>query len=212
MFKKKLFIILSIISVLLIGGFIIGKSYYNHIEEEVLIDEYIDDTTLITTNNKTSKITSKIKNKIKSIVRSTSKTTKDNNLLVLEIPKINIKKGVYFKDNKNNNVDKNITILSTSSMPDEEGGTLILASHNGNTKVSFFKNLEKLKENDQVYIYYNGIKYIYKIYKYEIVDKVGNIKVNKKSNKTTIALISCKNGTKDKQIIYLGELINKVEY
>ena len=59
---------------------------------------------------------------------------------------------------------------------------------------------------------YKGIKYTYKIYKSEIVDKVGKINVSKKSNVSTICLISCKNGTNDKQIVYLGKLLSIDNY
>lgn len=212
MLKKKYIIIFIIISLIVSCSIILVNYYYNDIEEEVLIEEYIGDTTSISTDRKTTGLTSKLKNRIKKIVKSTTKTTSNNYLFILDIPKINIKKGIYNKNSSLNNVDKNITILPSSSMPDEKNGSVILASHNGNTRVSYFKNLEKLSKDDLVYIYYKGNKYTYKIYKNEIVDKVGKINVNKKSNVSTICLISCKNGTNDKQIVYLGELINTTTY
>ena len=52
------------------------------------------------------------------------------------------------KDNKNNNVDYNVAILQSSMMPDDDKGSVILASHNGNTRVSYFKYLENLNNND----------------------------------------------------------------
>lgn len=211
MLKKKYIIIYLIISIIILLSFILINYYYHDIREEVLIEEYIGDTTLSTTVSEKTSLTSKLKNKIKNIVKSTTKHTSEY-LFILEIPKINIKKGIYSKNNKLNNVDKNIIILSTSSLPDEKNGSVILASHNGNTKVSYFKNLEKLSKDDLVYIYYKNKKYVYKIYKSEIVDKVGKININKKSNVSTICLISCKNGTNDKQIVYLGELINIIDY
>ena len=208
MSKKKFAIIFVIISLIISCILVISNYYYQNIEEEIYIEDYIGDTT--TSTNTSATITSKLKNKIKKIVKTTIKN--NDYLLVLEIPKINIKKGVYNKNNKLNNVDKNITILNDSSMPDEVNGSVILASHNGNTRVSYFKHLEKLNINDQVYIYYKGYKYTYKIYKSEVVNKVGQIKINKKSNVSNIVLISCKNGTNDKQVVYLGELIKKDKY
>ena len=208
MSKKKFAIIFVIISLIISGILVISNYYFQNIEEEIYIEDYIGDTT--TSTNTSTTITSKLKNKIKKIVKTTIKN--NDYLLVLEIPKINIKKGVYNKNNKLNNVDKNITILKDSSMPDEVNGSVILASHNGNTRVSYFKHLEKLNINDQVYIYYKGYKYTYKIYKSEVVNKVGQIKINKKSNVSNIVLISCKNGTNDKQVVYLGELIKKDKY
>jgi LPXTG-site transpeptidase (sortase) family protein len=95
---------------------------------------------------------------------------------------------------------------------DEDKGSVILASHNRNTRVSYFKYLENLSNNDIVYLYYKGKKYQYSIYKSEIVDKVGTIKIKKDSSISNIVLISCKNGTKDKQIVYLGKLISIKDY
>ena len=174
-------------------------NYVSEIHEIELIDEYINETKndilVKEDNNKT--------------IKATKTTTKKSNyLMVLEIPKINLKKGIYDKSNKLNNVDKNVTILSSSDLPDKEKGSVILASHNGNTKVSYFKNLEQLSNNDLVYIYYLGNKYTYKIYKSEVVDKIGEIRITKNGTVSNIVLISCKNGTKDKQIVYLGSLIS----
>jgi LPXTG-site transpeptidase (sortase) family protein len=186
--------------------YVIVNNYLPSINEDILIDEYIEETSIDKTTN-TSKTTKK------RIINTTKKTTsKSEYLMILEIPKINLKKGIYYKDNKNNNVDHNIAILPSSSMPDEDKGSVILASHNGNTRVSYFKYLENLSNNDFVYLYYKGKKYQYSIYKSEIVDKVGTIKIKKDSSISNIVLISCKNGTKDKQIVYLGKLISIKDY
>ncbi len=205
--KKYYKILIIIIITIILGITSVMYNYSNAVLEDALIEEYLEDTTMLTnstTKNKTTKHT--IKN---TIIRS---TTKVNYLMVLHIPKINIKKGIYNKNDKNNNVDKNIQILDSSSMPDEDKGNVILASHNGNTKVSYFKDLEKLDINDLSYIYYKGIKFTYKVYKKEIVDKVGSINISKDKNSSNLILISCKNGTNDKQIVYVLKQINKEYY
>ena len=200
---KRLYKVLGILSLAVIICVIFMVNNYNKtIEEFNLANEYIEDTTITSTlsNNINNKTTKEIKHK-------------DNNyLMILEIPKIKIKKGIYNKNDKNNNVDKNIMILNQSDMPDKEKGNVILASHNGNSKTSFFKHLEDLNQDDLANIYYQGIKYIYQVYKIDIVDKIGTIKVNKNSNYDNLILISCKNGTKDKQIVYMLKCIAKEAY
>ena len=198
--KKRLVkIILFILLIISITIYVIINNYLPSINEEILIDDFIEETSIDKT---TTSVSSK-----KRIIKTTRKTTeKSNYLMVLEIPKINLKKGIYYKDNKLNNVDNNVAILPSSSMPDDDKGSVILASHNGNTRVSYFKYLERLNSNDTVYLYYKGKKYEYTIYKSEIVDKVGTIKIKKDSSVSNIVLISCKNGTKDKQIVYIGKL------
>lgn len=207
MSKKRLIkIVLFILLVISITVYVIINNYLPSINEEILIDEFIEETSIdkTTTTSKTTK---------KRIINTTRKTiSKSEYLMVLEIPKINLKKGIYYKDNKNNNVDYNVAILQSSMMPDDDKGSVILASHNGNTRVSYFKYLENLNNNDIVYLYYKGKKYEYSIYKSEIVDKIGTIKVKKDSSVSNIVLISCKNGTKDKQIVYLGKLISVNNY
>ena len=198
-FYKVLGILLLVVSICVIS---IVSNYNKTIEEYNLANEYIEDTTI------TSRLSNNINNKTTKEIKH-----KDNNyLMILEIPKINIKKGIYDKNDKNNNVDKNITILNQSDMPDKEKGNVILASHNGNSKTSFFKHLEDLNQDDLANIYYQGIKYIYQVYKIDIVDKIGIIKVNKNSNYDNLILISCKNGTKDKQIVYMLKCIAKEAY
>ncbi len=113
-------------------------------------------------------------------------------LMVLEIPKINIKQGIYSKNDTRNIIDKNISILSESIKIDHEKSLLILAAHSGNSIYSYFRNLDKLRLNDIIIIYYEGHKYTYKINKiYEmsktIAFKLPDIKNNK------IILITCLN-------------------
>jgi LPXTG-site transpeptidase (sortase) family protein len=195
---------LFIISILIISTIFISNIYTDKYHEEELINEYIEDTktTIIDTTTSNTTVTSKL---IKT-------THKNNYLMILDIPVINVKRGIYNIDDPKNNVDNNITILKQSNMPDVDKGNVILASHNGNSKVSYFKYLEKLNIGDKAYIYYQGIKYVYEVYKIDIVDKVGTIKINKDSGESNLILISCKNGTKDKQIVYLLKCVSKINY
>ena len=132
----------------------------------------------------------------------------DSYIAILDIPKINLKKGVYSKESTNNNIDRNILLLKESSMPDIENGNLILAGHSGNSKNSYFKNLKKLNYDELAYIYYQGIKYAYKLVsKYEII-KNGEAIIHRNMNKNTLTLITCKDNS-NKQIVFIFELIGR---
>lgn len=131
---------------------------------------------------------------------------------VLEISSINLKKGLVSYDNKYNNVNYNIQIIETSSMPNVENGNLILAGHNGNSSVSFFKDLYKLKKGDLINVYYDNYKYIYEYSYYYEVDKTGTVDIVRDNNQTTITLITCKKGSETKQLVFIGYLIDKVVY
>ena len=135
-----------------------------------------------------------------------------NYIAILEIPKINLRKGLYSINNMNNNVNRNVQILEASNMPDETNGNFILASHSGTGRTAYFNDLPKLDINDLVYIYYNNIKYTYQIYDKYNVDKDGTIEVSRIKNKSMITLTTCNQIDKSKQVVVLGELIEKEYY
>lgn len=131
----------------------------------------------------------------------------NNYIAVLEIPKIGLRKGLFPPDSNNNDVNKNITILS-SQMPNEEHSTFILASHSGTSNVSFFNKLNKLRYGDKVYVYYKGIKYKYMIFDYYEEKKTGSIFIKGNSDKKAIVLTTCKPFGFNKQLVYIGYLYN----
>lgn len=144
--------------------------------------------------------------------KKTSSSPTYNYIAVLEIPSIKLKRGLVDYKSKYNNVKYNIQIIEHSQMPDIENSNLILAGHNGTSNVSFFYDLDKLKEDSLVYVYYNNIKYIYKINNNYEVKKDGKVEIIRNRNKTTITLITCKKDSEDKQLVYIGYLVDKVEY
>lgn len=144
--------------------------------------------------------------------KKTSSSPTYNYIAVLEIPSIKLKRGLVDYKSKYNNVKYNIQIIEHSQMPDIENSNLILAGHNGTSNVSFFNDLDKLKEDSLVYVYYNNIKYIYKINNNYEVKKDGKVEIIRNRNKTAITLITCKKDSKDKQLVYIGYLVDKVEY
>lgn len=146
-----------------------------------------------------------------SVETPTVKEETDNYIGVLEIPKINLKKGIVDKTSASNNVNKNIYTLKETNLPDEQiNSHIILAGHSGNSYVSFLRNLKKLDMKDKVYFYYKGVKYIYEVSnKYEI-EKTGTTEL-KQTNISDITLITCISGT-DKQVVYVATLIDQENY
>ena len=135
-----------------------------------------------------------------------------NYIAILEIPSIDLKRGLVDYNSRYNNVKYNIQIIEHSQMPNVENSNLILAGHNGTSGVSFFRNLYKLKEESLIYIYYDGIKYIYKLNNSYDTSKDGKVEIVRNRYKNTISLITCKRGTKDKQTVFIGYLVDKVDY
>lgn len=77
----------------------------------------------------------------------------------LDIPVIRLKRGFYSMTSEYNNVNKNIQVIA-----DDMDNLLILAAHRGNSKVSFFQNLEKLSLGDEIYLNYKHSVYKYRLY------------------------------------------------
>ena len=126
----------------------------------------------------------------------------------IEIPKISLRKGFYSKESNLNNVKFNLYVMPTSSYPDVQNGNFIIAGHSGNYNNSYFKDLYKLNEGDQIYIYYNNVKYVYEIKKIYLQDKTGTISIYRNLEKTTLTLITCTLNDESHQTVYIAELTN----
>lgn len=203
MHTKKVFkIILGIIVVII--GIIIGivpiflQDKKNEIED-IKVNDYIKDTSINEDN-------------VFSDVVDDSTNIVDQYLLVIEIPKIGLKRGVYNFTSSLNNIEQNITIMDESNLPDEVNGNVVLEAHSGTSNISYFNDFYKLKEEDLVYIYYQGIKYIYKVNNIYDVEKDGSVEVYRDLNKNTLTLITCKNDTDDKQMVVILYFVNQENY
>ena len=133
-------------------------------------------------------------------------------LLVLEIPKVNLKRGVYPIDSSENTIEKNVQIMREGTLPDEDNGNLVLAAHNGTAAISYFNQLHRLGVNDQAYIYYQGTKYTYIVDKIYDVSKDGDVEVYRDLDKNTLTLITCKKDTDDRQLVIILYLSEKENY
>lgn len=180
----------------------IYSNYYLDKQEDKAIQEYLDykpDTTVKVDNSTTT-------------IKEEKETVTYNYIAVLDIPKINLKRGLFPINDKNNNVDKNVEILQNSDMPNVTNGTLALAGHSGNSRIAYFHRLYKLKENDQVFIYYQNEKYIYQVSKIERQDKDGTINFTKTKDTTELILTTCDQQNKGKQIVVVAKLVDKIPY
>lgn len=199
--SNKLFIISVINLVIGITLFTYNSvyDYYLNMLDKNKVDNYIND--------------SKIKVNIVSIDNENTINNEEvNNYLgIISIPKINLEQGFYGIDNPMNNVDKNIELISNSNMPDVENGTLILAAHSGNDRVSYFNKLYKLNIDDEIEIIYNKSKYLYKLIDIYEVEKTGSITLHNINNITSLVLVTCSNFNDNLQVVYISRLVNVSE-
>lgn len=125
---------------------------------------------------------------------------------ILEIPKINLKRGFFDLTSRYNRVDKNITVINGSTFPNVENNNLILAAHSGNCSICYFDKLYKLSVGDYAYVYYNNVKYSYKIVNIYDVKKDGTVAIYRDNTKGTLTLITCTRNSDTKQTVYILQL------
>lgn len=205
--KKSRVILLG--SLLISIGIIIplSKYFYHHYldnKNDDMIEVFFEDKDVITEITSTQENVDKKESKNIQIDY--------NYIAVLEIPSISLKRGLVDKSSTYNTISRNIQILNESDMPNVVNGNLILASHSGSSYVSFFKNLDKINEEDYVYIYYNNIKYIYKVVSIYEETKDGDITIHRSNDKTTLTMTTCSQSNKDNQLIVISELVDKENY
>jgi len=166
-------------------------------DENLIVDEITNNTNDATTNTNNT---------------NNSSNPKYYYIGYLEIPKIKFKRGFVDINSKDNDVGKNITIISGSKYPNVEKGNFIIAGHSGTGVHSYFKNLYKLTINDEAYVYYKNVKYTYKIVKIYKQPKNGTIAIHRDYSKTTLTLVTCTKDDKQTQTIYVAELKSKESY
>ena len=203
--KGQLIIVGSLLIALGVG-IVGGKLVYNYIlnkQEDVKIEEFFEQQEEIE-NTDESEI-----EEVKDTEQKTVSCKPQNYIAVIKIPKIGLEKGLYSKESSSNNVNKNIQILKEADMPDVESGNFILASHSGNGRISYFRNLYKLNADDEISIFYNGFEYKYKVVNIYDVEKTGTANIVRNAEKNTLTLITCRHNT-NKQIVVICELIEKI--
>lgn len=211
--KKEQLIKLVASFIFLIGAFMyigrIGFNYYFELRDNKKTQKFLDNL-----KEETEIIKVDIDEEVKEEEpkQEEKKITNYNYIGVLEIPKISIKRGFLNINDKGNNVNKNLQVINGSDMPDVKNGNLIIAAHSGNSYISYFRNLYKLSNDDIAYVYFNNIKYIYKVAGKYDVEKTGKVVIHRDNKKNTLTLITCSQTDKTKQIVYILELESEEKY
>ena len=195
------------------------KYHENNLDEsmdEEIVDEVdaetenIENETEENTNETTNNTTSNTAEKAKKAQEEREKIAKEF-IGYLEIKKINLKQGILSKTSYYNDVKYNIKTLDQSDYPDKSLGNVILVAHSGTGYLAFFKNLHKLSLGDEAKISYKNYVYTYKIVNIYNVPKVGKVRINRDSHKSTLTLITCTYKSKTEQTVYILELASKVK-
>lgn len=159
--------------------------------EEIIVPEEVTTTVAVEKTTTTKKV-----------------DARDAYIGYLEVPDVNIKRGFVSPDSKYNSVGYNVMVIEGSQMPDEKNGNLILAAHRGNSSVSFFDKLYKLKRRAKATITYEGKTYTYELTNTYEESKDGSLTIKRNANVNTLTLITCTRNNKKTQTIFIFELIS----
>ena len=191
---------------------IIGISIllFNHVKE--LKEQLFSDMQLKIDNNISDEIVEDIpeveeKKETQPEPQEEKKIDYTKYLGVLEIPKIGLKRGFYGFDSRYNNIERNVTLVGGSTMPDAVNGNLILMAHSGSAYVSFFAYLYRLNVGDMAYVTYNGIKYKYQIVNIYNIPKTGQATITRNMDRSCMTLITCTKDSETEQTIYILEQV-----
>ena len=200
---RKIGIYLVTIGIAILGFYLIyNKSIEKRASDSV--DDYIDDTSIV------EKVEVEDTNK-EQLEEKESNSKSINYTAIIEIPTIDLKQGVVDSTKNFSSINYAISVDKNSNYPNESGN-FILYAHSGNSYISYFRKLNKVNINDNVYIYFNGVKYHYVIYDKYDIEKTGKAKVITSKSDNYITLITCNQDKKGYQIVVLGKLVDTVNY
>lgn len=195
----KILILLSLATLL---SYIIYNYYYEKKDVDV-INSYIEETSHIIEEENTVVLLEETKKEIKKAdIKYTA---------VLEIPSINLKRGVVDSTKNFNSINYAISVDKYSNYPNKVGN-FILYAHSGNSNISYFKKLIDVEINDNVFVYYEGIKYNYKIFSKYNIEKTGKANVLSSNENKYITLITCNQKRKGYQVVLVGKLVEQNNY
>ena len=177
--KEKSVMFLSIIIILLGITYII-----------IIVYKYYDDS-----QNNQKSMEAYINNEIETVTEE-----KYQYQSILEIPSINLKRGILDKNNEYNKAKYNIELIK------EEENIIVLAAHNGNYRNSYFGKLNKIQLGDIINYYKNGKLYTYIFKEHYDIKKNGYAEIYRNQSIPSIILITCKDNTDDAQTVYIGYL------
>lgn len=201
--QKNAKITLSIL-LIIVGLILITFNYFGQIKSNLFNEKNIqifEQSIVLPEELETVDIDPDVPEKEPTITQNT-----DGYIGYLSVPEVGIKRGFTSLDSPYNSLKYNVLLVKGSTMPDVNNGNLILAAHNGNSKVSFFNDLYKLSDSAHAYITYNGKLYNYVLKNRYDVPKVGTINIKRDSTKTSLTLITCHRTDNNLQVVFVFEL------
>lgn len=187
--KKYVLIFQLVISIIVIIAIIyfISLHFYNISKQEKLSNQIMNNYNL-----------SKLYTNISNDSFENDNNGNSNDLFsIIEIPRIGLSYPVF------NTLNEELLKISPCKFYGnnlDENGNICIAGHNYDNG-KFFSNIYILEPNDEIYIYYNNIKYIYNVISnYEVEANDLSPIFNYDNDRKNLTLVTC-NNLNDKRIV-----------
>lgn len=145
----------------------------------------------------------RLKEKVPNLSQDEFYNQEEEILFLLEIPKIGLKREIYFINSAFNHVDYQVEILADSSLERE---VLFLASHSGRGDHAYFNDLFLLEKGDFIWIIYQGKRVSFVVDRLYYIAKNGYFKMEEKVSRT-LYLITCSRDNSREQFVVEAKLI-----
>ncbi len=128
--------------------------------------------------------------------------------MIIDIPKLQVKATIV-NGTSPKQLKKGPGLYEISPLPSEEDVNVCIAGHR-TTYGAWFRHLDKLSEEDYIYLQLDKLSYIYKVEKVFIVDKK-DWSVTKSVGYSALTLTSCHPLKSNKQRIIVRAKLDKIE-
>ena len=125
----------------------------------------------------------------------------EKNKIIIE--SINID-SEYEMKSKNGDI-KQIAMFEECGRPNIKKSNVVIGAHSGTGKYALFNDINKLKKEDKIIIYYNNKKYVYIVSEIREV-KDTEIDILENNNQSILTLLTCKINDNSKRIVVISNL------
>ncbi len=116
----------------------------------------------------------------------------ENNIIgFLEIPKMDIKLPIYLGATEENMKKGTVHLTETSYPIGGKNTNSVLAAHRGYSRTAMFRDIEKLKKGDIIYVENFREKLVYKVKKYRVIRPTDIKSILIQEKKELLTLLTC---------------------
>jgi len=127
----------------------------------------------------------------------------------LSIPSLELQEPIYLKESKYNDLQYGLYLLPSADYLEGDSSQMIVLSHSGNSKISYFKDLDLLRIQDRIVVSLKETVYFFKVLDIYQEEKDGEIAI-KKPKEMSLVLVTCTKYTDHLQTVVIAKNVGKL--